>query len=159
MKKLILSAVAAAALAGSALSYATAAPDASDGPAEHHHHMDRGFLLDAKLAGMKSALKLTADQEKLWAPFETAVRDGVKARMEARKAWREQADGDDDKAPSPIDRMNHMSERLEKASQSLRQVADSAKPLYDSLDQGQKDRFGPLLHTLREGGHHRHRQG
>jgi hypothetical protein len=116
---------------------------------------DRGFLLDAKLAGMKAALNLTPDQEKLWTPFETAVREGVKARREARRAWRE--DGDDDKQPSPIDRMTHMSDRLAKASQILKQVADAAKPLYDSLNDDQKGHFGPLLHMLRGGDPHRHR--
>ena len=40
-------------------------------------------LLDARLAGMKAGLKLTPDQEKLWGPFEAAVRDASKAHMEA----------------------------------------------------------------------------
>jgi Spy/CpxP family protein refolding chaperone len=156
MKKLILSTVVAAALAGSAYTLAVAAaPDNSDGPARHHM-ADRGFLLDAKLAGMKAALNLTADQQKLWTPFETAVREGVKARREARRAWRETRD--DDKAPSPIDRMTHMSDSLAQASQVLKQVAQAAKPLYDSLNDDQKDRFGPLLHMLRAGGQ-RHGRG
>ncbi len=152
MKTLVLSAIAAAALAGSAYTLtAVAAPDAQDG-AEMHSHMDRGFLLDAKLAGMKAALKLTADQEKLWGPFEAAVREGAKARREAMRAMHEEAEGD--ARPSPIAMMTQMSERLAKTSEVLKKVADAAKPLYDSLDDGQKGHFGPLLRMLREGGGH-----
>src|ERR1700691_4283245 len=33
---------------------------------------DRETVLDAKLTGMKAGLGLTADQEKLWGPFESA---------------------------------------------------------------------------------------
>jgi len=156
MKKLILSAAAALALAGSAFTYnAVAAQDSPDGPAGRHHWADRGFLLDAKLAGVKAALKLTPDQEKLWGPFEAAVRDGAKARAEAMRARRHEEESEGDERPSPIARLNEMSDHLAKASEQVKKVADTAKPLYDSLDDSQKDHFGPLLHTLREGGRHR----
>ena len=42
---------------------------------------DRETMLDAKLAGMKAGLQLTPDQEKLWSPFESAVKDAAKARL------------------------------------------------------------------------------
>jgi zinc resistance-associated protein len=152
MKKLVLSAIAAAALAGSAYSLtAVAATDAPDAAAAHQM-ADAGFILEAKLAGMKAALKLNAEQEKLWAPFESAVRDGVKARREAMHEWRDEHEGDE--RPSPIAMMTEMSDHLAKASEALKKVADAAKPLYDSLDDGQKRHFGPLLHMLREHGPH-----
>jgi hypothetical protein len=149
MKKLALSLLLAGGLAGSAYTLAAvAAPDGADGA--RHEHADRGFLLDAKLAGMKAALQLTPDQEKNWAPFEAAVRDVAKERMDARKAWRDSQDGDE--RPSPIAMMTHMSDRLAKASEEVKKVADAAKPLYDSLDDGQKRHFGPLVRMLREHG-------
>ena len=149
MKKAVFAAVAAAVLAGSAATYtAVAAPDAP-----WRHMVDRGFMLDAKLAGMKTALKLTPDQEKLWPAFETAVRDGVKMRQDSMREMREEMHGAD--RPSPIAMMTEMSDRLAKGSEALKHVADSAKPLYESLDADQKAHFGPLLHMLREhGGHH-----
>ena len=150
MKKLILSAVAVASLAGSAYTLsAFAAPDNSDERGMHRMG-DAGFLLDAKLAGMKAALNLTADQDKLWTPFETAVRDVRKDRMEGMRQRREREDSDEGERPSPIAVMNQMSERLAKASESLKKVAEAAKPLYDGLDDGQKRHFGPLLRMLRE---------
>jgi len=103
---------------------------------------DRDFMLDARLAGMKAALALTPEREKLRAPFESAVRDAVKARREARREMRERMHSDG--RPSPIERMNEISDRLATASAELKQVADAAKPLYDGLDETRKRHFGSL---------------
>ncbi len=53
---------------------------------------DRAAFTDARIAAVHAGLKLNADQEKLWPPVETAVRDFAKlrfdranARMEARR--------------------------------------------------------------------------
>ena len=54
-----------------------------------HWAADHQALLDAKLAGLKAGLKLTPDQEKLWEPFEAAVRDAAKMRMEHMRAMME----------------------------------------------------------------------
>jgi Spy/CpxP family protein refolding chaperone len=159
MRKLVLTSLTAVALAGSAFAYNAfaAAGDAPDAP-RMHEMADRGFMLDAKLAGMKAALNLTPDQEKMWAPFETAVRDAAKARREAMHEMRERK-GDDER-PSPIERLNEMSDHLAKASSELKLVADAAKPLFDGLDETQKRHFGPLLMTLRpQHGGERHREG
>jgi Spy/CpxP family protein refolding chaperone len=149
MRKLVLTSLTAAALAGSAFVYnaLAASGDAPDGPRMHGME-DHGFMLDARLAGMKAALKLTPEQEKLWTPFESAVRDAAKARGEAMRAMHERMR--DDERPSPIERMNEIADHLAKASAELKQVADAAKPLFDGLDETQKRHFGPLLMTLRE---------
>ncbi|MGD0639716.1 MAG: Spy/CpxP family protein refolding chaperone [Roseiarcus sp.] len=155
MKKLILGSVAAAALAGSvfALGAAAAPGDAPPPPEQMRHGMEmRGFMLDARLAGMKAALKLTPEQEKNWAPFETAVRDAEKERQDAMRQMRETMRGDE--RPSPIEHMNIMADRLAKASADVKAVASAAKPLYDSLDDTQKSHFGPLLMTVAERGPH-----
>jgi hypothetical protein len=47
---------------------------------------DQETLLDAKIAGFKAGLKLTPDQERLWAPFETAVRDADKMHIDQMKS-------------------------------------------------------------------------
>jgi Spy/CpxP family protein refolding chaperone len=149
MRKLVLTTVAVAALAGSAVAFnAFAAPgDPPDGPrmpgmAEH------GFMLDARLAGMKAALKLTSEQEKSWAPFEAAVRDAAKARGDAMRARHEEMEKDEH--PSPIARLDEMSDHLAMDAAELKKVADSARPLFDGLDDTQKRHFGPLLMSLRE---------
>ena len=164
MRKLVLTSLTAVALAGSAFAYnAFAAPGDAPDASRMHEMADRGFMLDAKLAGMKAALKLTPDQENLWAPFELAVRDAVKARREAMHEMHEKMG--DDEPPSPIERLNQMSDHLAKASSELKLVADAAKPLYDGLDETQKRHFGPLLMTLRpqrggmHGGERHHEDG
>ena len=81
--------------------------------------------------------------------FEAAVREAAKDRMQARKVWREARESDE--RPSPVVAMSEMADRLAQASGDVRKVADMAKPLYDSLDDGQKRHFGPLVHMLREG--------
>ena len=158
MRRLILASVAAVALAGAPAAFrAAAAP--GDGPDEQRVRAmaeDHAFMLDARLAGMKAALKLTPEQEKLWAPFESAVRDAAKSRMEAMRAMHEKMHEDMHKGerPSPIERMTEMSEHLAKASAEIKLIADAAKPLFDSLDETQKHHFGPLLMSLREGSMH-----
>jgi hypothetical protein len=109
-------------------------------------------MLDAHLAGMKAALKLTPDQDKNWAAFEAAVRDAAQARRDGMQAMREGSRGDE--RPSPIERMNAMADHLAKASTEIKAIAATAKPLYDSLDDGQRRHFGPLIATLIEHGPH-----
>ena len=148
MKKIVLSVIAAAAIAGSAFTLtAIAAQDSSDGPARAH---TAGVIFDAKIAGMKAELKLTPDQEKLWPAFELAVRDAHKMRMEMMRDRREEMAKDE--RPSPIEVMTEMSDHLAKASDELKKVTEAAKPLYDSFDDTQKRQFGPLLMMLRQGG-------
>ena len=153
MKKIVVAALAVAALGGSvlALSAAAAPSDPSSPPGDAREA--GGFMLDAHLAGMKAALKLTPDQEKNWAAFEASVRDAAQARRDAMRAMRDTARGDE--RPSPIERMNTMADHLAKASTEIKAIANVAKPLYDSLDDGQKRHFGPLMATLLEHGPHR----
>ena len=171
MRKFLLTAVAAFALTGAPL-VLTAYAAAGDGPDEQHMHAmaeEHAFMLDAHLAGMKAGLRLTPDQEKLWPPFETAVRDAAKARMEAMRSMHEKMHEEMHKGerPSPIERMTEMSEHLAKASAEMKSIADAAKPLFDSLDESQKHHFGPLLMSLGEfrprgemhGGWERHEGG
>jgi hypothetical protein len=154
MRKLLLTSVVALALAGApyALKTAVAANEGSDEQRMHGMAEDHAFMLDAHLAGMKAALKLTPEQEKLWAPFESAVRDAAKERMEAMRAMREKMHEEMHKGerPSPIERMTAISEHLAKASAEMKSIADAAKPLFDSLDETQKRHFGPLLMSLRD---------
>jgi hypothetical protein len=59
-----------------------------------------------------------------------------------------------DERPSAIERMNTMADHLAKASTEIKAIANAAKPLYDSLDDGQRRHFGPLMATLIEHGPH-----
>ena len=94
---------------------------------------DRETMLDAKLAGMKAGLGLTADQEKLWSPFESAVKDADKSRLDAMgQMMRMRAEGE---SMSPIDHLDAMADRLSQGAANIKKIADAAKPLYDFLDE------------------------
>ena len=97
--------------------------------------------LDTQLKGMKTSLRLTADQEKDWAPFESAVKDGEKRRLLALQ--KEQ--GND---LSPMDRLSAKAERLEQSQTDLENIVEAAKPLYASLDSAQKETFITLGRML-----------
>jgi LTXXQ motif family protein len=117
-------------------------------------------MLDAKLAGLKAGLKLTPDQEKLWGPFETAVRAAADMRMEHMEEMMarmhdmragddmEKEGGEFGEAMSPVARLDRLASRLSEAGAALKKVADAAKPLYDSLDEDQKRVFGFLSREM-----------
>jgi hypothetical protein len=87
---------------------------------------DRQTMLDAKLAGMKAGLGLTTDQEKLWGPFESAVKDADKSRMDAMgQMMRMHAQGE---RMSPIDHLEGMADRLSQGARTLRRSPTPPSP-------------------------------
>ncbi len=97
--------------------------------------------IENQLKGMKTSLRLTADQEKDWAPFESAVEDAQKARLVALQ--KEQATN-----LSPMDRNTAKAQRLEQSQADLQKIIDAAKPLYGSLDNKQRQTFIKLGRML-----------
>jgi len=158
--KTALSAVAVAAvLAFAPLAGGTYA--AADDSQQQHSRFspeDRAAFLDARIAALKAGLELNADQEKNWPPLESAMRDLAKARAARFAEWRQsREDGGDQAAElNPIDRLTRISERLSARAADLQKLATAAKPLYDSLDDGQKRRFAVLFHGGTGRGHWRH---
>ena len=149
MKRTVLGVLAALAVSASAFALTAAAEgDQQSTRAERMQHWaaDRETIVDAKLAGMKAGLDLTADQEKLWSPFESAVKDAAKARMDAmRQMMDTHAQGE---RMSPIDHLEAMADRLAQGAADVKKIADAAKPLYASLDDSQKHKFGMLGRML-----------
>jgi hypothetical protein len=148
MKAYLVAPLAAIVISASAfaLTAAAASDDQMSGPAMmermQHWAADREAVLDANLAGMKAGLKLTADQEKLWGPFEGTVRDAAKARMENMQKMMEMRQHGE--RLSPVDRLEAMADHMSQGAAELKKIADSAKPLFASLDETQKRSFGLL---------------
>src|ERR1700758_1445098 len=87
MRKFTIAAVAMLAIVGSTAVYAQYRPWFR----EHMQHMrmnpeDRAAFADARIAAVHAGLKLTADQEKLWPPVETAVKEFAKLRIDRANA-------------------------------------------------------------------------
>jgi hypothetical protein len=120
----------------------------------HHARMspeDRAAMADARIAAVHAGLKLSADQEKLWPPVESAVRDLVKIRLDRAAARQAAANAADDQArPDPVARLRTRAENMMASAAALKKIADAADPLYKTLDDGQKRRLAMLTHR----GHH-----
>jgi hypothetical protein len=152
MKKFAIAGAAALAIAASTAVYA-----------QHrwfHDHMgqsrmspeDRAAMADAKIAAVHAGLKLTADQEKLWPPVESAVRELVKLRIDRANARAAAAANSDDAKPvDPVTRLRDRAERMMASAAAMKKIADAADPLYKTLDDGQKRRLAMLTHR---GGRH-----
>jgi zinc resistance-associated protein len=117
---------------------------------------DMAAFADARIAALRAGLELNADQAKNWPVFEQALRDLAQLRIERRQA-RENADhnGSATAAPTtPFDRLERRADQMAKTSAALKRVADAGAPLYQSLNDAQKNRFKILARMLRS---HRHR--
>ena len=144
----ILAAATAAAVAVSGFTIAAvaqsdtaAAPsDAKPTHAEQVRHWAE-VGIDAQLKGLQTSLRLTADQEKDWAPFESAVKDAETARVIALQK-------EQDKSLSPMDRNTAKADRLEQSQANLEKIIEAAKPLYTSLDNKQRQTFIKLGRML-----------
>jgi hypothetical protein len=164
MWKPVVVATATLAIAGSSLVYAQQRFGGPGGYGdggqrfEHHHHMspeDRAAFVDARIAALKAGLALTPDQAKNWPAFEQALRDMAQLRAQ-RRAAREAAAQQDQSQVSPFDRLGSRADGMAKVSTALRRVADTGAPLYQSLTDGQKERFKKLSRLLRPHHHHMH---
>ena len=119
---------------------------------------DRAAFTDARIAALRTGLKLTPDQEKLWPPVEAAIRDLAKQRDAQRAARRERGRMVDD-APGAL---RGMADAASARGEALRKLADATTPLFATLDDGQKRRAMVLARPLRPGGEGRgwrHRHG
>jgi len=155
MRKFTLVAVAALAIAGSTAVYAQYHPWLRD----HMQMMrmmnpeDRAALVDARIAAVHAGLKLSADQEKLWPPVESAVRDFAKLRIDRANA-RMKAMGDaqaQERSDDPVARLRERADNMATSAAALKKIADAADPLYKTLDEGQKRRLAILTHQGRFG--------
>jgi zinc resistance-associated protein len=164
MFKPVIVAAAALAIAGSSIVYAqqrSGGPGAQGegGPRFEHRHrlsaQDMAAFTDARIAALKAGLQLTPDQAKNWPAFEQALRDRAQLRiehMQAREAGKEQSQP----PTTPFDRLGRWADNMAKVGAALKRIADTGVPLYQSLDDAQKNRFRMLAHMLRPHRHHMH---
>jgi len=128
-------------------------------------------LDDGRIAMAKAALKLTPEQEKLWAPVEEKIRADYAEHRKMREEWRTKReerraerdkDGKREKLALPeriekqsermADRATKMSERAGKT----KAFAETVKPFYASLSDEQKEVANHVLRRFAQGGHGRH---
>jgi hypothetical protein len=120
-------------------------PARQPSPAERPYHAQLtadviAAFTDARIAALKAALKLTPAQEKNWPAVEQAVRDISKERIAQREARRAAGQRTD-----ATERLRDRADALTNRAAALRRLADAEKPLYQSLDEAQKRRFGMAM--------------
>jgi LTXXQ motif family protein len=171
-RALAITLLAASVPAGIALAQQTPEPkgpaaEDSDGPRGPSPEIE-ARLEDGRIAMAKTALKLSPEQEKLWAPVEEKIRAGYAERQKAREQWRAKRE----ERWSKRDEYKKLTlpERIEKRSESmasratkmneratkLKEFADVVKPLYASLSDEQKQIADQLLRRFSHGGHGHH---
>jgi len=149
-KQLSMAAVVLA-FAGTSLVYAQYQPAPSQARVRLSAE-DVSALTDARVAALRAGLKLTTDQERYWPGFEQSYRDVAKLRAEqraARASERERLRNGSQVRRDPIERLQSVADALSKRGAALKQLADAAGPLYQSLDEHQKRRFLLLSRPMR----------
>jgi hypothetical protein len=119
---------------------------------------DVAHLTDARVNVVKSALQLTADQEKLWPPIEDAIRARAKDRQTRVANVAKEAAELRDRSPienlrdrNPVDFLSQRADALTQRGADLKKLADAWRPLYQTLTPEQKRRMAALaIVTLRE---------
>jgi hypothetical protein len=153
MRTFAIAGIAALAIAGSTAVYA-----------QHRHWSeglhgymrmnpeDKAAFLDARIAAVHAGLKLNPDQEKLWPPVESSVRDFAKLRIDRANARMNAPQNDAPQKPDdPVARLRERAENMGTSAAALKKIADAADPLYKTLDDGQKRRLALLTHMEHHG--------
>ena len=110
--------------------------------------VDWKALSDARIAALKAALQLKPDQEKYWPPVEQAIRDRAAARHERLEKLAARLDQKGE-AVDPIALMRDRADTLSERAAGLKKLADAWQPLYESLDDSQKQRLRTVaMHVL-----------
>ena len=146
MLKTVIAGTAALLIAGTSLAQAQYSFDyRSDGARRWQPSLeDMRAFADARLAGLKAGLTLNAEQEKNWPAFEQAARDFQKLRLDRLSAGIEARRSGQPRTTDPVDRMQRRATALAETSSTMKKLADATGPLYGSLDDSQKRRFGIL---------------
>jgi hypothetical protein len=136
-----------AVITGPSLGYAQS-PAA--GPAsERITAADLNALTDARIAIVKSALQLTADQERYWPPIEEAIRSRAKDRLTRLESVTTGVAERADRSPienlrdrDPVEFLNRRADALTQRAADLKKLAAAWQPLYQTLTPDQKRRLG-----------------
>jgi hypothetical protein len=123
--------------------------------------------VEARLAYVRTALKITDAQQAQWESFANVLRKHARdmdQRIQQRMAQRQQAGAQRTERPrfSAIERLERQQQRLTQRSARLNEVIAAAKPLYAAFSPEQKQLADQMLGERgqrggQHGGRHRHR--
>lgn len=102
----------------------------------------RAARFDARIAQIKSVLRLTAEQEKHWQQAEAGLRIAMAHREDSAEQRRNRSSSAADFA----ERLRLRGEALSAHGAAMTRLAEAIKPLHDSLTADQKQRIASLMH-------------
>jgi len=148
MKKLFATSVVAAGLAAAVAGAFAQTPDATSAPARpfaQRHHEQRAFRMpservEARLAYVHTALKITPAQQPQWDAYAGVLRKQaatMEQRFKERRAQAEKSPGER-KRPTAVERHERQRERMAAAAQRLDELLAVEKPLYAALSPEQQ---------------------
>ncbi len=144
----------------------TRAAPRAEGMQRHHAQQPRlsaAQRVEARLAYIRTALKITDGQQAQWDAFATVLRNQAKQADEWRAGRRAQgAQGQAGQRYTAIDRLERRQKMMTVASQRLAEVVEAAKPLYAALSPEQQQIADDLMARQghgRMGHHHGMRRG
>ncbi|MGP9811369.1 Spy/CpxP family protein refolding chaperone [Rhodopseudomonas sp. NSM] len=148
MRRTITSLATAAVLIGSAAIGPAMARDRSD-----RVELTASQLTDraaARAAQLKADLRLTPEQDKNWSGVQAELVNVWKKHDEHRQSWRIARANQAGSADLIEQMRKDGDDRIERGN-DLKKLADASQPLYASLDDQQKQRFGEaLFHRSRD---------
>ncbi len=115
-----------------------------------HQHRDFSARVDGRVAYLKSALKITPDQQPAFDKYAQTIRDNAAQMHKSFEDMR----GNRGKTVSAIDRVELRSKMAQLHAQQEQRYLDAFRPLYSSLSADQK-KVADDLSTP----HHRHGRG
>ena len=162
MRKSIISTLVTLSLAAAAVPLAlaqTTAPSAAREHSAHVRHTSRmpSERVEARLAYVKTALKITDAQAPQWDAFANVVRKHAQQadqRMQERRARREQAKGAERTRPTAIERLERRQQFMTVALARSNEMLAVQKPLYAALSTEQKRVADELFAPRFKRGHH-----
>jgi phosphoketolase len=138
----------------------TQAPQYRQGEQDRHarrSHQLPSERMEARLARLQEALKITEAQKGLWENFTAVVRKHAREADQRFQARRTQmAERSQRQQLSAIERLERRQQRMATRAQRLDELLAAGKPLYAALSPEQKQVADGLLQQ-RRGGHQRHR--
>jgi septal ring factor EnvC (AmiA/AmiB activator) len=163
MNKLILSALVSAGLAAAAPQVIAQATGTEGGPQarQHAHGQSQGQRahrspterVEAQLAYLKTALKITSDQEAQWNAFADVRRKQARESTERMEKFRSQmAERQKGTPPTAIERLERRQAMMATASTRLTETLAAAKPLYAALSPDQQKVADELFVSRGRGG-------
>ena len=138
-------------LTASSIANAQSTQTASPATPQRLNATDRNTLTDMRVDLVKAALQLTPEQEKYWPAVESAIRASAEDRR-ARIAKIQETVGrrvdesriDNMRNRDPIAFLQRRSQALAQRSADLDKLAEAWQPLYNTLNQEQRQRLAGL---------------